>query len=59
MSEKKEETVGEIIAQLFDEYLEHYEDEHLASLAAAATINDLLTRVIEPIPIYDRSTKVA
>ena len=34
--------LGELIAVLYDEFMAVYHDEELASLATAATINDLL-----------------
>ena len=38
-------TLGEIIALFYEEFLALYGDEELASVATAATINDLLTQV--------------
>ncbi len=35
-------TLGELITLFYEEYLTIYGDEELASVAAAATINDLL-----------------
>ncbi len=35
-------TLGELISVLYDEYMEIYGDEDLASVATAATINDLI-----------------
>jgi hypothetical protein len=35
-------TLGELITTLYDEFLAVYGDEELASVAVAATINDLL-----------------
>jgi hypothetical protein len=34
--------LGDLIATLYDEFLAVYQDEELASLATAATVNDLL-----------------
>ena len=48
MSETREESIGEIIAKLFDEYLEHYQDKDLAAVAAAATINEWLNSMENP-----------
>lgn len=35
-------TLGDLITSLYDEYMDLYKDEELASVAVAATINDLL-----------------
>lgn len=35
-------TLGDLITTLYDEFLAAYGDEELASVAVAATINDLL-----------------
>lgn len=35
-------TLGELITSLYDEFLTIYKDEELASVAVAATINDIL-----------------
>lgn len=35
-------TLGDLILALYDEYQEVYHDDDLASVAAAATINELL-----------------
>ena len=35
-------TLGELITVLYDEFMALYGDEELASVAVAATINDLL-----------------
>lgn len=35
-------TLGDLITVLYDEFLAMYQDEELASVAVAATINDLL-----------------
>jgi hypothetical protein len=37
-------TLGELITVLYDEFMALYGDEELASVAVAATIEDLLTR---------------
>ena len=36
-------SIGELISTLYDNFLELYGDEGLASVATAAVINDLLT----------------
>ena len=48
MAVESQETMGEIIAELFEEYLRHYQDDALASVATAATINELLNALDEP-----------
>ena len=48
MNDTNEQSIGDVIAKLFDEYLQHYEDEALASVAAAATMNDILNGLAEP-----------
>lgn len=40
-------TIGELISLFYEQYLTLYGDEELASVAAAATINDLLTQSVE------------
>ncbi|MEK7105289.1 MAG: hypothetical protein AAB865_01225 [Patescibacteria group bacterium] len=35
-------TLGELISTVYEEFLAHYEDEELASVATAAVINDWL-----------------
>lgn len=40
-------TLGDLITTLYDEFLAIYNDEELASVAVAATINDLLTDSFE------------
>lgn len=35
-------TLGDLISTVYDEFLELYHDEELASVATAAVINDLL-----------------
>jgi len=42
MTQYTNTTLGEVISMLYDEYMEIYNDEELASVATAATINDLL-----------------
>ncbi|MDP6934946.1 MAG: hypothetical protein QGG40_18640 [Myxococcota bacterium] len=36
-------TLGELVSAFYDEFLELYGDEDLASVAAAALVNNLLT----------------
>lgn len=36
-------TLGELIAEIYAEFLALYGDEELASVAAAAVVNDMLT----------------
>lgn len=43
-----ETTLGELISTLYDEFLARYGDEELASVAAAAVINDLLADAGRP-----------
>ncbi|MEL6343828.1 MAG: hypothetical protein AAFV53_11895 [Myxococcota bacterium] len=40
-------TLGELIAFFYDQFLEMYGDPDLASVAAAAVINDMLSDAIE------------
>ena len=46
-----EHTLGELIAVVYDEYLAIYGDEDLASVAAAATINDLIAEATVDAPV--------
>jgi len=48
MSQSIDLTLGEVISSLYEAYLESYQDEDLASVATAATINDLLAEAAEP-----------
>lgn len=41
--ESPQAPLGELISLFFEEYLVLYKDEELASVAAAATINELLS----------------
>lgn len=60
MTGPKEQSIGDVIAKLFDEYLLHYEDEHLASVAAAATMNDILNDLAQPLMVEeDEETRAA
>jgi len=45
--------VGELIAFFYQEYLGIYGDEDLASVATAATINEILTASAEQAPDED------
>ena len=38
-------TLGELISDFYEEFMEIYGDEDIASVAAAAVINDLLSDV--------------
>jgi hypothetical protein len=40
----KTTSLGELITLFYDEYFALYQDEELASIAAAVTINDLLAQ---------------
>ena len=40
-----ETTLGELISVFYEEFMEIYGDEDIASVAAAAVINDLLSGV--------------
>lgn len=40
-------TLGELISTMYEEFLDMYGDEELASVAAAAVINDLLASADE------------
>jgi len=42
VSQQEKITLGDLIALFYEEYLALYGDEELASVAAAATINELL-----------------
>ena len=42
MFETTQTSLGDLITTLYEEYMEIYGDEDLASVATAATINDLL-----------------
>jgi hypothetical protein len=42
MNQNRTPSLGELITLLYDEYMAIYGDEDLASVATAATINDLL-----------------
>ena len=42
MAHQSKMTLGELISFLYEEYLDVYGDEDLASVAAAATINKLI-----------------
>jgi hypothetical protein len=43
-------SIGELISTLYDNFLELYGDEELASVATAAVINDLLTAPMAELP---------
>ncbi len=42
MNARTNTTLGDLITALYDEFMAIYQDEQLASVAVAATINDLL-----------------
>lgn len=42
MTERIETSLGDLITLFYEEYLELYGDEDLASVAAASSINELL-----------------
>jgi hypothetical protein len=42
--ETRQTTLGDLISLFYDEFMEQYGDPELASVAAAAVINDLLSR---------------
>ena len=48
MSHTSHTNLGELISLLFEEFTELYGDEELASVAAAAVVNDLLSLPVEP-----------
>ncbi|MEE2751929.1 MAG: hypothetical protein VX519_10900 [Myxococcota bacterium] len=41
-NESRTASVGDLVSLFYEEYLALYGDEELASLAAAATVNDIL-----------------
>ena len=41
--------LSDLISMFYDEYLAIYGDEELASVAAAATINDILAERTQPV----------
>jgi len=45
--ENRQTTLGELISLFYEEYLSLYGDSELASVATAATINELLQEVEE------------
>ena len=47
MSETTQTTLGDPIALVYNEFMELYGDEELASVATAAVINDMLTAPLE------------
>ena len=48
MSQPIELPLGEIIAQLYEEFLDAYGNEDLASVATAASVIRLLADAVEP-----------
>ncbi|MDG1481187.1 MAG: hypothetical protein P8R54_16465 [Myxococcota bacterium] len=47
MTQTTNTTLGDLISMFFNEFMEMYGDEELASVAAAAVINDLLAGTVE------------
>ena len=50
MIHRETTTLGELISTLYEQHLATYGDEDLASVATAATINDLLNEALAPDP---------
>lgn len=48
MTELLNTSLGDLINVLYEEYLAMYGDEDLASVAAAATINDMIADAVAP-----------
>lgn len=53
MTHTQNMTLGELISTIYEEFLAMYGDEELASVAAAAVINDLITADLEDEPMED------
>lgn len=47
MTQTTNTTLGDLISMFFNEFMEMYGDEELASVATAAVINDLLSEAAE------------
>lgn len=47
-TETLQTSLGDLINVLYEEYLALYNDEDLASVAAAATINDMIADAVAP-----------
>jgi hypothetical protein len=41
-------SIGEFISNLFEEYLQVYEDEQMATIATAATVNEMICEMDTP-----------
>ena len=52
-------SIGEIISNLFEEYLKEYEDEQIASVATAATVNKWLCELETPPPAVEEAEQAA
>lgn len=48
-------TLGDLITVFYDEFLALYGDEELASIAAAAVVNDMLASAVEPVEQRDEA----
>jgi hypothetical protein len=48
MTETLNTSLGDLINVLYEEYLAVYDDEDLAAVAAAATINDMIADAVAP-----------
>ena len=48
MTEIIKTSLGDLIDVLYEQYMELYNDEDLASVAAAATINDMIAEAVAP-----------
>lgn len=46
MTQPIQTTIGDLISVLYEEFLAVYGDEDLASVAAAATINDMIADMV-------------
>lgn len=47
-------SLGELISTMYEEFMDLYGDEELASVAVAAVINDLLASEAEPEQVQER-----
>ncbi|MFT5682628.1 MAG: hypothetical protein ACI8RZ_003550 [Myxococcota bacterium] len=47
MTQTTNTTLGDLISMFYNEFMEMYGDEELASVATAAVINDLLSESVE------------
>ncbi len=53
MTRTQHTTLGDLIALFYEEFLQLYGDEELASVAAAAVINDMLSAPVEEEALED------